>query len=95
MKMKISASGPSKGPLLFFIIAALACMASPSATAAIPYSNVAVLALSGLDNFLVDLCANHRLLYAVLVTVGTALLGFILSLVMGWLLRLLHIDRLR
>ena len=92
MRQKISTSGPKHGPFLFFIVIVMTTLGG-SAIAATTALN-ATSTYSSLNNFLVDLYTNHRLLYAVLVTVGTAVLGFILSLVMGWLLRTLRIDRL-
>jgi ABC-type sulfate transport system permease component len=92
VKRKISASGPKQGPLLFFIIVVLIVLGGPVTAATALYANGA---RSGLNDFLVDLYANHRLLYAIVVTAGTAILGIVLSFVMGWLLRILRIDRMR
>ena len=91
MKRKISASGSQKGPLLFFTTVVLIALGRPATAAAL----VTAGAHSGLSDFLVDLYTNHRLLYAIVVTAGTAMLGLVLSLVMGWLLRILRIDRMR
>jgi ABC-type sugar transport system permease subunit len=93
VRQKILTTGPKHGPFFFFIVIVVMTL-SGSATAATA-AFYATSTYSGLNNFLVDLYTNHRLLYAVMVTVGTAVLGLILSLVMGWLLRTLRIDRLR
>lgn len=93
MKRKISASGSKQGPLLFFATIALIVLGGPATAAATAlFANGT---RSGLNDFLVDLYTNHRLLYAIVVTAGTAILGIVLSFVMGWLLHVLRIDRMR
>lgn len=95
MSQRISERGPRARPRLFLVTFLLLSLAGTAAVAAAAESSATAITQLGLNNFLVDLHTNHRLTYAIVVTAGTALLGIILSRVMGWLLRVVRIDRPR